>query len=90
MNWFDPAAWQESGGLYGLIVMGLFVLIFVDRAMVSRQNERITKDLIKTLYERGHLPDRRRRDWGIAKQRRETDPGYGQPKKADKWEGEEE
>ena len=74
MSWFDPAAWQESGGLYGLIVMALFVLIFVDRAMVSRQNERITKDLIRTLYQRGHLPDRRVRVCRMDdKKRRESD-----------------
>lgn len=63
MNWFDPAVWQESGGLYGLIVLALFILIFVDRAMVAKAHNRLIQDLIRILYERGHLPDRRKRDW---------------------------
>lgn len=63
MNWFDPAVWQESGGLYGLIVLALFVLIFVDRAMVAKANARLVSDLIRILYEQGHLPDRRKKDW---------------------------
>ena len=60
----------DHGGITSLIILSLFVLVIIDRILVERSNSRITNTLIRTLYERGHLPDRRQVDRPVEEDKR--------------------
>ena len=60
----------DNGGITSLIILALFVLVAIDRVLVERSNSKITDTLIRTLYERGHLPDRRQEDRPVEEDKR--------------------
>lgn len=57
----NPELWGQYGGLFGLAMLFLFVLLFVEMVMLRRSHDRMLDAILTRLYKEGHLPDRRGR-----------------------------
>lgn len=60
----------KHAGPQGLIILTLFAIIVFERWSCSRSKDKLVNMVIKTLYEKGHLDERRRAQLPIEEERR--------------------